>query len=117
MSSVAGHPEGTLMNISDLRTRADALNERSCLVTRSAELEETLALTLVDSAEGNDVESCEMPDPLIQALVDKLPKPHTVWPIDDRANWLKAAAMAFNLIYRTKEREERQSASALKAVG
>ena len=65
-----------------------------------------------------------MPDPLIQALVDKLPKPNTVWSIDDRAKWLKAAAMAFNLIYRTNEliyrtneREKQQSPSALKAVG
>jgi hypothetical protein len=29
--------------------------------------------------------------------------------IDDRAKWLKAAAMAFNLIYKTSEREEQQS--------
>jgi hypothetical protein len=112
------------MNISDLRTRVGALNERSCLVARSAEPEEVPALTLVDSAERNDNESCAMPDPLIQALVDKLPKPNTVWSIDDRAKWLKAAAMAFNLIYRTNEliyrtneREKQQSPSALKAVG
>jgi hypothetical protein len=37
--------------------------------------------------------------------------------IDDRAKWLKAAAMAFNLIYKTSEREEQQSPSELKAVG
>ena len=94
------------MNISDLRTRVDALNERSCLVTRGAEPEEIPALTLVDSAERNDAEFCAAPDPLIQALVAKLPKPNTVWSIDDRAKWLKAVAMAFNLIYRTNEREE-----------
>jgi hypothetical protein len=58
-----------------------------------------------------------MPDPLIQALVDKLPKPNTIWSIDDRAKWLKAAAMAFNLIYKTTERVEQQSPSELKAVG
>src|SRR5262245_57387376 len=107
--------EGTLMNISDLRTRVDALNERSCLVMRRSEPEEAPALTLVDSAERNDAASCEMPDPLLQALIDKLPKPNTIWPIDDRAKWLKAAAMAFNLIYRTNELEEQPS--ALKAVG
>ena len=112
-----GTPEGTLMNISDLRTRVDALNERSCLVMRHSEPEGTPALTLVDSVQRNDAEPCEMPDPLLQALIDKLPKPNTVWPIDDRAKWLKAAAMAFNLIYSTNQREEQQSPSALKAVG
>jgi hypothetical protein len=109
------------MNISDIRTRVDALNDRSCLVTRSAEpetrradreetpvltlREETPVLTLVDTAERSD--AGEMPDPLIQALVDKLPK--------DRAHWLKAAAMAFNLVYRSPERKDEQA--ALKSVG
>ena len=101
------------MNMSEILTRVDSLNDRSRLVTRSAEREETPVLTLVDTAE----QTREMPDPLIQALVDKLPKPNTIWSIDDRAKWLKAAAMAFNLIYKTSEREEQQSPSELKAVG
>ena len=101
------------MNMSEILTRVDSLNERSSLVTRGTEREETPVLTLVETSEQN----CEMPDPLIQALVDKLPKPNTIWSIDDRAKWLKAAAMAFNLIYKTSEREEQQSPSELKAVG
>jgi hypothetical protein len=75
--------EGTAMNISDIRTRVDALTDRSCLVTRSAEpemrranREETPVLTLVDTADRSA--AGEMPDPLIQALVDKLPKQHLV---------------------------------------
>src|SRR5262249_7053975 len=98
------------MNMSEILTRVDSLNDRSGLVTRS--VEQTPVLSLVDTERTG-----EMPDPLIQALVDKLPKPNTIWPIDDRARWLKAAAMAFNLIYKTSEREEQQSQSALKAVG
>ena len=98
------------MNMSEILTRIDSLNDRSGLVTRS-EREKTPVLSLDTQRTG------EMPDPLIQALVDKLPKPNTVWPIDDRAKWLKAAAMAFNLIYKTSEREQQQSPSALKAVG
>ena len=49
----------------------------------------------------------------------KLPKPKTIWSIDDRAKWLKAAAMAFNLVYRTAEvkREPELTPSALKTVG
>ena len=98
------------MNMSEILTRVDSLNARSGLVTRS--VEQTPVLSLVDTERTG-----EMPDPLIQALVDKLPKPNTIWPIDDRAKWLKAAAMAFNLIYKTSEREEQQSPSELKAVG
>jgi hypothetical protein len=103
------------MNTSDLRTRADALNGRSCLVTRTSEPDETPILTLLDTAERSD--GAEVPDPLIQALVDKLPKPDTIWSIDDRAKWLKAAAMAFNLVYRTAEQKPEQAMSALKSVG
>ena len=75
------------MNISTLRTSvkggtaafgATALNERSHLVTEAAD------------------------NPLIQALVDRLPKSDSIWSIDERAKWLKAAAMIFNLVYRTK---------------
>jgi len=100
------------MNMSEILTRVDSLNDRSRLVTRSVEREETPVLTLVEPERTGEV-----PDPLIQALVDKLPKPNTIWSIDDRAKWLKAAAMAFNLIYKTSEREEQQSPSELKAVG
>ena len=103
------------MNISDLRTRADALNGRSCLVTRNTESDETSILALVETAERSD--AAEMPDPLIQALMDKLPKPNAVWSIDERGRWLKAAAMAFNLIYRTAEQKPEQAMSALKSVG
>jgi hypothetical protein len=103
------------MNIPDLRTGAGALNGRTCLVTRTTEPDETPILTLLDTAERRD--AAEMPDPLIQALMDKLPKPNTVWSIDDRGKWLKAAAMAFNLVYRTAEVEQKQTPSVLKSVG
>ena len=112
------------MTISDIRTRIDALNERSCLITRTAEADDTPVLTLVDTADRNDAESSLKADPLLQALIDKLPKASAVWPIEDRANWLKAAAMAFNLIYKIAERESSgfqqtpdQAPKTLKSVG
>jgi len=61
------------MSISDIRTRIESI-EKSSLVTRIAELEETPVLTLVDTAEGSEAETSEMPDPLIQAL-DEMPDP------------------------------------------
>jgi hypothetical protein len=100
------------MNISDIRTRIES-SEKSSLVTRIAELEETPVLTLVGTAERNEAEMPdpliqaldELPDPLIQALVKKLPKTGTVWSVEDRAKWLRAAAIIFNLVYKAPEGE------------
>jgi len=101
------------MNITDLRAKVDTLNDRSNLVTRGVEPDGDPVLTLVNTVETNGPEKL---DPLLQALVDKLPKPNTVWSINDRGSWLKAAAMAFNLVYRLPERDE-QASSVLKSVG
>jgi hypothetical protein len=103
------------MNISNIRTRVEPLNNRSSLVT-GTEQEETAILTLVDSAERTVLESSGMLDPLIQALVDKLPKPNTIWSINERGQWLKAVAMAFNLVYRSSASEEIKH-SAWKSAG
>jgi hypothetical protein len=93
------------MNISDIRTRVEALNDKSSLITRTAEPEELPVLTLVDTAEQSDAR--EMPDPLIQALVGKLPKPNSTWSIEDRAKWLRAAAIIFNLVYKPGEADSK----------
>jgi hypothetical protein len=100
------------MNISTLRTRieagpaafgAAALNEGSHRVTEGAEQRSSANTNLGVSAKQSDAEpKCGQPDPLIQALVDRLPKSDCVWSIDERAKWLKAAAMAFNLIYKSE---------------
>ena len=99
------------MKISDIRTRIESgVDDQNFLATKSDalelatktdELEKAPVLTLVDIAERSD--AC---DPLIQALVGKLPKPNTIWPIGDRAKWLQAAAMAFNLVYKPDEGDE-----------
>jgi hypothetical protein len=104
--------EGTVMNISHIRTRVEggtpALNERSRLVMSNAETDENPTVNLVDTAQRNDGESSVMPDPLIQALVDRLPKPNAVWSIEDRAKWLRAAAILFNLVYRADPGERKE---------
>ena len=84
------------------------MNGRSRLVMRNAETDENLTVKLVDTAQRSDAESRVLPDPLIQALVDRLPKPNAVWSIDDRAKWLRAAAILFNLVYRTEVGERRE---------
>ena len=35
----------------------------------------------------------------------KLPKPNTVWSLEDRAKWLRAAAIIFNLVYKPAAKE------------
>src|SRR5262249_23543194 len=87
------------MNTSDVRTNIEG-SEVSSLVTRIADLKEAPVLTLVDRGEPSDEECSTMPDPLIQALVGKLPKPNSIWSIEGRAKWLRAAAIIFNLVYK-----------------
>ena len=104
--------------------------EKGSLVTRIAELEETPVLTLVDTAERSEAEISEMPDPLIQALdempdpliqalVKKLPRPNSIWSLEDRAKWLRAAAIIFNLVYKPGETDSKTEdmPSVLKSAG
>ena len=44
-------------------------------------------------------------DNLIRGLVDMLPKPDGVWPLDDRAKWLRLAAGIFDLGYKVANGE------------
>jgi hypothetical protein len=114
-----GKMEVRAMNITDISTRVNVQNERSRLVTRgvepSTELDGTV-LTLVDTAQGSEAESSIVTDPLIRALVDKLPQPNSIWSIDDRAKWLKALAMIFNVVYRTDRDELKQPVSRHETV-
>jgi hypothetical protein len=47
-------------------------------------------------------------DLLIQGLVDRLPKPNAVWPLEERAKWLRTAASVFGLVYTDSDGEERE---------
>jgi hypothetical protein len=60
-----------------------------------------------------------MPDPLIQALVQKLPRPNSIWSLEDRAKWLRAAAIIFNLVYQPGEADSKAEdvPSDLKSAG
>jgi hypothetical protein len=46
-------------------------------------------------------------DNLIRGLVDLLPKPEGIWPLDDRAKWLRLAAGIFDLGYKAGDGEQR----------
>src|SRR5262249_42478932 len=113
--------EATVMNTSDVRTNIEG-SELSSLVTRIADLKEAPVLTLVETVEPSDEVCSTMPDPLIQALVGKLPKPNSIWSLEDRAKWLRAAAIIFNLVYKPGAGDEpalktEEKPSGLKSAG
>ena len=92
------------MKISDNRSALEH-SEKSSLVTRIAGLDEPAVLTLEDAVDWR--EPSDMHDPLIQALVAKLPKANSIWALEDRAKWLRAAALIFNLVYRPAEADSK----------
>jgi hypothetical protein len=72
-----------------------------------------------------EIDGSEIIDPLIQGLMDRLPKRNGIWTLDDRAKWLRTAASIFGLVYKASEDEQRevgvvlikQANSAVAALG
>jgi hypothetical protein len=46
-------------------------------------------------------------DNLVRGLVDLLPRPEGIWPLDERAKWLRLAAGIFDLGYKAGDGEQR----------
>jgi hypothetical protein len=47
-------------------------------------------------------------DHLIRGLVERLPQPDSIWPLDDRAKWLRTATSIFDLVYKAGDDEGRE---------
>jgi hypothetical protein len=45
-------------------------------------------------------------DRLVQGLMDLLPKPDSIWSIEDRVKWLRLAEGIFDIGYKTADREQ-----------
>jgi hypothetical protein len=56
-------------------------------------------------------------DLLIRGLVDRLPKPNAIWPLDERIKWLCTAASIFDLIYRQPDADTLDLGTAAKPDG
>ena len=52
-------------------------------------------------------------DNLIHGLVDLLPKSDGIWPLDDRAKWLRLAAGIFDLGYKAGDGEHKKISIAV----
>lgn len=77
---------------------------------------EPKTLTAKLSAKASDTEGQDkraMTDLLVQGLIDRLPKPESVWPLNDRAKWLRTADSIFNLVYKAEDDEHREMSIAL----
>ena len=82
------------------------LDERANLMVRAMEPSESLTAKLLSAKASHAAEAARgITDPLIQGLVDRLPKPDGIWPLDDRAKWLRLAAGIFDLGYKAGDSE------------
>ena len=88
-----------------LKQTADS-NETSSLV-RKVESNATIANKLPRSLRAPEGVR-RITDPLIQGLIERLPKPEDVWSLDDRAKWLDLANRIFDLVYSAGDDEQRK---------
>ena len=78
------------------------------MVPRVDPSESLTAKLLVAQQSNAEVPDIGTTDLLIQGLVDRLPKPNGIWPVDDRAKWLRTAASIFDLVYKAGDGELRE---------
>ena len=92
-----GRPEQTL--------GADIpLDRGSELMMRTIESREGLTARLLSNQAAESKEGQINADPLIQGLIDRLPKPDGPWPLEERAKWLRTAVSIFDLVYNRAHR-------------
>jgi hypothetical protein len=85
------------------------LELRSDLMMRKMEPNESLTGKLLSAQASDAAEDRRgITDPLLRGLVDRLPKPNSTWPLDDRAKWLRTAAGIFDLVYKSSDGEHRE---------
>jgi hypothetical protein len=91
------------------RREADARNAKSRLMMPRVEQSESLTAKLLVTQQSDIEEAARgSTDLLIEGLVDRLPKPNGLWPLDDRAKWLRTAASVFDLVYKAGDGEHRE---------
>ena len=88
-------------------------NVRSRIAAPRVELKDSLAAKLLTARKNDDKDENAATDLLIQGLVERLPKANGVWPLDDRAKWLRTAASVFDLVYKADAGDDREIAVEL----
>ena len=89
---IGGLEKSNFMNLRKLQAR-ECLKDKLLIVRENPE------------TRGNsDVrENSPAIDNVLRGLVDMLPKPDVVWPLEDRAKWLRLAPGIFDLGYKASE--------------
>lgn len=85
-----------------LNNRTDFMN------LRNLKPRESLKEKLDNAQSSHGAEYQRGIDNLIRGLVELLPKPDGIWPLDDRAKWLRLAADIFDLGFKACDGEHRQ---------
>ena len=87
----------------------NAPHETSRLPMSRADPGESLAPMKFLGTQATDIETNNrVTDFLIQGLVDRLPRPNGIWPVDDRVKWLRTAASIFDLVYNATDGDHRE---------
>jgi hypothetical protein len=85
-----------------------ATNAKRHLTMPRVETGETLAARLLVARQADTEPARGKTDLLLQGLVDRLPKPDASWSLEDRAKWLRTAALVFDLVYKGEDGERRE---------
>lgn len=97
LSDMVGHNRAPEAN-SSLDGRTDFMH------MRKTQPSESLTEKLLHTAEYER----GITDHLIRGLVERLPKPDGIWPLDDRVKWLRTATGIFDLVYKADDDERRE---------
>jgi hypothetical protein len=83
-------------------------NKTDFMNLRKLKPRDTLKEKLASAQTSHAAEYQRGIDNLIRGLVELLPQPDGVWPLDDRAKWLHLAADIFDLGFKACDGEDRQ---------
>jgi hypothetical protein len=103
-----GHGPVDWSALSQKRTEASEVTPLNLLGARIVDEDEATPVAAPSNGGSSDL--------LIRGLVGRLPAIDEVWPLAERAKWLRTAATIFALVYRTGEGEEGEIGVALTAA-
>ena len=83
----------------------DDTSETKRFVAQKSEPVRPLTVKLSTHASGVKQDNSRPTDLLIEGLVDRLPEPNALWPLADRARWLRTAASIFDLVYKISDED------------
>jgi hypothetical protein len=96
------------------RKQMPEANKTTDFVMRKVEPRKALTTKLATQASNAKEGESGITDLLIQGLIDRLPKPDSTWPLDDRAKWLRTADSIFSLVYNTGDDDREISIAFVK---